>query len=337
MNILELSSGLESTKIIADNLAECLRVKGHCVDVIAPVRGILDPRVMIKIIFSPKKYHIIHAHLGKASRLASIVGKILNIPVLTTLHGFQKAKDCKNVKFFTAVSHEVKQHYIENGVDEKNITVILNGFNPNINNNKEKLEHVDTYNKYVLGNMGGLCAVKRQGLLIEALKYVAEKYKDILLILAGTGAMEEALKEQVKELNLQDKIVFTGHINSVSKFYNSLDLYVHTAIVEGFGMPILDAMACGVPVVVTDNRGSRSYIENNISGIILKNENPKHIAEQILKLIKDKDKAKQLAAAAKKDVQNLKWEYLADQYENLMINIVKSQGKNKIMRFFNQT
>lgn len=152
--------------------------------------------------------------------------------------GCRKAARCQRV---VSESEHVKQEFIKNfKVDEDKVKVIKLGI-------REDLEpQPKADNKFRIGYLGQLDRRKRIDLLIKAFK---ESEVNGELILGGKGANEE----EVKQLAGYDgRIKFVGFVpdDELVSFYNSLDVFVLPTIIEGYGLPAVEAMACKKPVIV---------------------------------------------------------------------------------------
>ena len=100
--------------------------------------------------------------------------------------------------------------------------------------------------------MGRLSKPKGQWHLIRAFKKVKETIKDMKLIILGRGELEDYLKQLVEELNLEKDVYFLGFQKNPFKFISKSKIYLFPSLYEGFGFPVIEAMACGIPVVCSD-------------------------------------------------------------------------------------
>lgn len=100
-------------------------------------------------------------------------------------------------------------------------------------------------------SVGNLKDQKNHMMLIRAFKKVLEK-QDAHLMILGAGALEDKMRALVFELGIRDKVSMPGHVPSPADYYNTADLFVLSSDYEGFGNVIVEAMACGLPVVSTD-------------------------------------------------------------------------------------
>jgi glycosyltransferase involved in cell wall biosynthesis len=284
----------------------------------------------VQILLARPGYDLIHAHLGNASILAGKIGRLLNIEVLTSLHGFQKAKHYKNITHFTAVSKAVKNHFVDQGLNADNIAIIHNGFDPQPPDDgtgvlPALLDDATRQERFVIGTVGTFSTIKRHNLIIDAMARLVVKHPDILLLIAGAGKLEGTLKSQITTLKLQDNVRIVGFIDDLSPFYRSLDLYAQTSLYEGFCMPILEAMAVGVPVLTTDNKGTNCYTVDGRNAIITPDDTLDSIVENINRVIENPDRARSLSVKAQEDVQHLTWDSIAVQYEKHMQQILNDK------------
>ena len=232
--------------------------------------------------FKPDIIHTQHLWIW-----SSIVGEY-NIPVVVTSHGsdmmgydidnsfypycIKAIRDCKKIITISKKNNEVvidrfpkakeKVVKLKNGYDSK-VFYLANFDRTNVLNefgiNKE-------YEKIVLF-AGRL--TKNKG--IDVLLNSAAKYEDgkTLTIIAGGGGLLPELQKQVKELNLRD-VVFVGDQTqeNLNKLYNIADLLAVPSRVEGFGLVAVEALACGLPVVATNNGGMVDFINEKVGALV---------------------------------------------------------------------
>lgn len=167
--------------------------------------------------------------------------------------------------------------------------------------------------------------------LIKAIKELEkildkENFKKIEVKIYGKGYLRESLENLAKELNIKEKIRFEGFIlnSEVPKIINEMNIFVVPSISESFGVAAVEAMACEVPVVVSDADGLKEVVVDNETGFIVSKKDYKAIAEKIKVLINNKELRKKLGRAGRKRVIELyEWN---DNVEN-MIKIYKKIDK----------
>lgn len=319
MRILELSGDVGSTYVIARHLAAAWEHEGDDVSIIAPVRGRLDPRVILNVFSARPRYDIIHAHLGNAVILGRRLSRLTGIPLLATLHGFQKAKHYKGVKHFTAVSHAVKTHFVAQGIDEAHIEVVHNGFPEAYLSPPPDFQRPEEWrNRIVIGTVGVLSAVKQHNLLMDALAILASQEPRVLLAIAGTGPLEAPLKDKVRALGLEHHVQFLGFQAELYRFYYNLDIYVQASAQEGFCLPVLEAMACGIPVVTTASQGPEEFVTDGKNGYVDKTMSAQGLSRLLLMLMYDEHRRKTIGCQAQHDIDTFRWPLQAGLYKAIM-------------------
>ncbi|MFH1601912.1 MAG: glycosyltransferase family 1 protein, partial [Candidatus Shapirobacteria bacterium] len=180
-------------------------------------------------------------------------------------------------------------------IDRSKISVIYPGYDRSVFNvslKKKSAKHVlKKYNistPYLLF-LGALKPSKNLERLIEAFNQLNED--NIKLVIAGKkGWLYESIFEIVKRLNLENKVIFTDFVSDKDKslLMSQAEAFLLPSLYEGFGMPVIESMACGVPVLVS-NQGSLPEVVNN-AGIVVNPYEVQSIANGIKKTIKEKER-----------------------------------------------
>ncbi len=143
------------------------------------------------------------------------------------------------------------------------IEVIYNGVDFSVfkknekrfNNSKEKYHNNENI---VIGMVGSFSEQKNQKFLIEVLADLPINY---FLRFAGNGKTLESIKNYTDQVCLKDRVQFCGLISDIPSFYDDLDIYIHAAHWEGFGLTIIEAIASGLPVLASNVSGLKEIIE----------------------------------------------------------------------------
>ena len=159
--------------------------------------------------------------------------------------------------------------------------------------------------------------------LIKAFAIVKDKHKylPLKLLIVGAGSLSTALKKLTYDLGIEKDTVFTGKIaHELVPFYDNM-LSVSNS--ESFGVAVIEASACGKPVVVSDVGGLPEVVKDGITGIVVPPRNPQKTAEAIEKLVLDEKLCKQMGEDGRKRVAkfydwNKNVEQMIEIYENIL-------------------
>ncbi|KKH16921.1 glycosyltransferase family 4 protein [Methanosarcina mazei] len=250
------------------------------------------------------KFDIIHAHFAYPDGASSVLlSQIFKKPVILTVHGsdineFPKRKALRHLIVYTlnhvshviAVSESLKQNIIKLGIDESKITVIPNGYDPTmfkiIDKEKCRIKLNIPQNKKIILFIGNLVDVKGINYLIEAMAKIREHDNEILLIIIGEGDRKDKFKLLTQNYNLETYIKFVGpqKHDEIPLWFNACDLFVLPSVNEGFGIVLIEAAACGKPVVAS-NVGGIPEASNPIARKLVPPKDPDALAISILEML----------------------------------------------------
>ncbi|QQS15976.1 MAG: glycosyltransferase [Candidatus Moraniibacteriota bacterium] len=159
----------------------------------------------------------------------------------------------------------------------------------------------------------------RKGLrsLLEAMHLLKNSEKRrFLLDIAGDGHERESLEAFVAEHDLSDRVRFVGRVphNEVVPLYHRAHVYVLPSLNEGMSNNVLEALACGLPIITTDTGGTRELVEDGVNGCIVRMRDSKHIAEKIAFLASHSDEAKRYGEESRRRAESLGWNEVAKAY-----------------------
>jgi len=180
-------------------------------------------------------------------------------------------------------------------------------------------------NEAVLLTLGRLTREKGHHLLIEVLQTMRRDMREIRLMVVGEGESLERLKAMAIRLGLSESVIFTGSVDNAetASYYNASDIFVFpTLTVEGLPFVLLEAMACGKPVIASEIGGTGEAIRGGENGILIKPGDKAAMTRQIAALIHDRNLAERLGSAAKATVRlYFSIERMIDLTEKEMFNI----------------
>jgi glycosyltransferase involved in cell wall biosynthesis len=156
-------------------------------------------------------------------------------------------------------------------------------------------------------------------LLIKAWKIVEDLIPDWRLDIFGDGD-QSVYKELTEQLNIEHKrCVLHGRTTNVQKEYVNSSIFVCSSRFEGFGLAIVEAMACGLPVVSFDCPwGPRSIIKDNEDGLLVEDGNPQQLALALKSLMDDGTIRKRMASAALVNVRRFQLQEIAEKWKTLV-------------------
>ncbi len=190
--------------------------------------------------------------------------------------------------------------------------VIYNGIDLGLFANKTPFVHFHPY----IFSYGRFVHKKGFDILLEAFKQVTWKYPGIDLILAGDGEERKFLESKAFQLGLEKRVFFYGYANlgEIAKLLAGCQFVVIPSRIEAFGLSLLEAMASGKTVIATHSGGPQELIEDGVNGLLVEKENPKLLADAIIRLLEDKSLRNNLAINAQRYVQRFNITDMASQY-----------------------
>jgi glycosyltransferase involved in cell wall biosynthesis len=260
---------------------------------------------------------IVHVHGTRAGVLGRLAVIGLKVPVIYTEHLWTKqykipGRIPHNVQLFglwildmftnlnIAVSDAVGDFLIENQISRpEKVVVIYNG----VEAPKKKAKPFSRKDEVLLGSIGTLNEQKGMQYLIQAMPKVIKEFPKTKLEIIGEGYYKDRLSKLIRKLKLSSHIKLTGFLNDVYDELEKMDIYVQPSLSESFGLAILQAMSVGLPVVATKTGGIPEVVTSSKTGTLVPSKDPKALADAILDLIRNSDKAIEMGKIAKEDAK----------------------------------
>jgi len=156
----------------------------------------------------------------------------------------------------------------------------------------------------LIGTVGALEQRKGHSLAIRALAHIKQHLPDTTLLVIGVEAGYEPatardLPRLADRLGVADDVIFTGFRRDVPDLMHAMDVFVHPALDEGFGLVVCEAMNVGTPVVAFNVDGVAEIIEHGISGVLVEKGDVATLAKQLTELLQHRELAQSLAEAGK--------------------------------------
>ncbi len=274
-----------------------------------------------------------HGHVYMASCLAGIVAKRLKKPFIVTQHNtfidyrsflniVEEVNDLvigksvlRNADRITTVSKETMKYVLRLGADKTKTQVIYNGVDINnfrpVNKNESRTKLGLPKNRKIVLSVRRLVYKNGLGTLIESVPKVAKKHPDVLFVVAGKGPSRKLIEDRIKELGISQNITLAGFVPDelLPAYYDAADYFIlPSASGEGLPLVLLEAMACGLPVIATAVGGTPEIIKHMKNGVLVPPIDPEAMAEATSKLLSETKLGKTMGEEARRNVEaNYTW------------------------------
>ena len=149
----------------------------------------------------------------------------------------------------------------------------------------------------IVGNVAALVPHKGQRHLIEAAAIVIQKVPDARFVIAGEGELRPQLERQIKEHHLEKHVFLAGFRPDILSVHKGFDIFAMSSVTEGLGTSLLDAMACGKPIVATTAGGMPEVVSDGRTGLLVPPRDHRAMADALIKLLTDSAMRAEMGAA----------------------------------------
>lgn len=225
-----------------------------------------------------------------------------------------------------AVSNGAKEN-ISKYLNDKNRNKVECIYNPiKIDKIKEKAkeELEEKIKKPFIIGIGRLERQKNFILLIKAYRILLDRGIKHNLIILGQGSQKEYLINEVKKLNMEEKVEFLGFKENPYKYLNQADIFVQSSIYEGLPTVLIEALVLNVPVVATNcPDGANEILDNGKYGLLVKMNDEKALADAIEKILNDRDLQRKYKIKSKDGINRFDDKYITHLFEELFLKMMK--------------
>jgi len=206
-----------------------------------------------------------------------------------------------------AISRFVAESVVASGVPAEKIAIVHDGVEiPPLPSAPERSQArarwSATPQEPLLGCVGYLLPEKGQEFLVRAMLGVLAEFPACKLWLAGDGRRRPGLERLASELGVREAVRFLGMVEDVAQVYAALDVFVFPSLAEPLGSSLLAAMAWGLPVVAVGRGAVPEIIDHERNGLLVEGPEPSLLSEAMRRLLRDKELAARLGAAARETV-----------------------------------
>ncbi len=148
-----------------------------------------------------------------------------------------------------------------------------------------------------VGTVARLEEAKGHRYLLEAIKMIVEKRKDLYFVMVGKGHLQKELEKKTCELGIQDNVKFLGFRDDMLEILQSIDLFVLPSLWEGQGVVLMEAMCYKKPVIACEVGGVVDVVKDGENGLLVPPRNPEKLEEAILRILDMPEKMKEMGEA----------------------------------------
>lgn len=285
----------------------------------------------------PKDYDVVHftnqflmngARFSKNSVvtvLDTIMLEFPGYPFLTRALQKNALKSLDFAKQIIAISNHTKEDLIKRGIGGDKIKTIYLGYSEQVFRKQDKAKCREMLglplDKKIVLHVGSEEPRKNVDKLLLAFKEATKNNDDVLLV--RVGEKSKKILELAEHLGISDKMIHFGRLpddTKLAQVYNSADVFAFPSSYEGFGIPPLEAMACGVPVISSDKTSLKEVVRD--AAIIIEPENVLELAEKITEVLSKKALQDKLSAKGLSNAKKFTWDRCAKETLNVYESII---------------
>ncbi len=275
---VDINSIFRIKKIIKEERPEIVYLHSSKAGAVGRLALLFDFKT--KILYNAHGWYF-NAEIGKKKKtFFAFVEKVLAIKT-------NKIINISNAEYESALKYKIapkkKMCIIENGIDFSKFA------NSDMYRTETRKKYDIDKNDIVIGVVGRLSEQKDPMTTIRVFKMVKDKYSNAKLMMVGSGELEDEVRGFAKSNNIDKDVIITGWIDNVEKYIPAFDIAVLPSKWEGFGLVIVEYMACGKPVVASNVGGIVDIIEDGKNGFLCEVGNEKEIYYKIDKILECKD------------------------------------------------
>lgn len=275
-------------------------------------------------IVKSEKIDIIHSHGGVAGMYARFYRKnFKSVKIIHSIHGIHYINS-KN-PFRNLVSKSIEQFLVpytdifvcasQNDFDtadkikiisKEKTKLIRYGINIPVEEHiridlslAEKLGIKET--DFVIGNVSRFDYQKNQRLIIKIAPEIIKSNDNVKFLFVGDGRYLNSCKEKCRKLGISEKVIFTGEVTDVARYYPLIDIFVFPSLWEGLSLTLLETMAFSKCIIASDIPSNKEVIKNSQNGMLFDLNNHEQLIRLVLSLIANPDERKRLSHKARED------------------------------------
>lgn len=304
-----------------------------------PFRFVMKNIRKLTRILKKERFDIVHTHLYRANMIGRIAAILAGVPhIFSSEHNTNSWKKPVDIFWdrllarFTnkviAVSDYVKdftQH--QEKLDSQKLVTVKHGICLNefdAVNGRVQTRNLLGFdgNQTIVGSLGRLVPQKGYAYFLKAMPEILDKFPDTQFVIVGDGPLKPELVELSKRLGIESNLHFTGFRKDIPQLLKAMDLFVCSSLWEGFGIVLIEAMACSLPVIAANVGPIPEVVKHGETGILIESENAVQIASSVIQLLANQKQMQQLGRNGRKRVEALfTAETMIENLEHIYFNL----------------
>jgi glycosyltransferase involved in cell wall biosynthesis len=277
-------------------------------------RDVIATVLRLRRLIRALKPRVVHTYLWSADIVGALA--VIGLPVGRVVHVVDRRLDWNADRLaprlktrwtarllrpgrtrFVAVSDACREHSLQNlRLSPQAVLTAHNGIVPEAFARTSRAPF--SARPVQLGAISRFAEEKGHPQLLDAMRILVQAGQPVRLMIAGSGRTLGEQKARAAELGLQDHVEFLGRVPSAAAFYRELDAFLVPSVsAEGLPTTILEAMACGLPVIATDVGGAAEAIDHGKQGLIVAPGDPAALADAVRRLVDDPEAARRMGEA----------------------------------------
>ena len=248
-------------------------------------------KIILRILIIFYKPDLIICHGNRAVNFARTFGQKKSL-VIGVSHNYSY-KHLKKCDYVITLTDELKKHLIKYGIEERKLLSL-----PNMITIEHSYNPISYSSPIVIGALGRFVSKKGFIYLIETFSMLKNAGYNIVLLLGGDGEDRTILERKVKELQLDNLVIFPGWVNDKDEFFRQIDIFCLPSTIEPFGIILLEAMEHSKPIVATHCGGPAEIITDGENGLLADIESSQSLYNKLEKIIIDPRMAQKLSSVA---------------------------------------
>lgn len=267
-----------------------------------PIKWFKYERMVRKLLDENPEIKVVHSHNGAFSLQAQLAAKKSNIKNrIVHVHGtkidfnlklplklfYKNFLKLTSNNYWGCGKDAVKYYFGDKVIKENNFRIIKNAievdkflYNEEKRNQLRKQYGIE--DKFVVGNVARFMKQKNHTFIIDLFKIILDKNQNAILMLFGDGELQEDMKNKVKELGIENAVMFMGNVNNVNEMYQLMDVFLLPSLFEGLPVVGIEAQASGLKCFMSDTITDEVAVTDNIKFLNLKNDSLDKWADEIL-------------------------------------------------------